>query len=45
MRLERKRNWIILIQLHRAIKTNLSDRFIEKRENFRKAILLKYYSI
>ena len=45
MRVDRKQKWIILTQLHRAIKTNLRDKFIERRDNFRKAILLKYYSI
>ena len=45
MRAERKQKWVILISLHQAVKTNLYDKFIEKRENFRKAILLKVYSI
>ena len=45
LRVERKQNWIILMELHKVIKTNLCDKFIEKRENFRKGILLKYYSM
>lgn len=45
LRVERKQNWIILMHLYKVIKTNLCDKFIEKRENFRKEILLKYYSM
>jgi hypothetical protein len=45
IRVDRKKNWIALLQAYKAVKTNLWDVFIQRRENHKKVILLKYYSI